>query len=65
MIAPETVKQATDVAAGVTALGTVVQVLPSIAGGFTVLWMAIRIGEWVFLKWNTETVRKWTKRNLD
>ncbi len=59
----ETVKQVTDVAAVGVGVGALVDLLPQLAAGLTVIWLAIRVGEWGFQKWNSETVKKWTKRD--
>ncbi len=49
-------KQVIDYAAAGVAVGAVIKVLPAIASVFTIVWLTIRI-------WETETVKKWTKRN--
>jgi hypothetical protein len=36
-------------------LGTIVQALPAIAAGLSIVWTVIRI-------WETETVKRWTGR---
>lgn len=36
-------------------LGTIANILPSIAAGMTIVWTAIRI-------WETDTVQRWTGR---
>lgn len=46
----EGAKHIADVAAGIVAVGTVAQILPSLAALFTILWLAIRI-------WESDTVR--------
>ena len=51
----ETTKTAMDAASVVTVLGTLVDMLPSIAAAFTIVWTGIRI-------WETDTVRSWTGR---
>jgi hypothetical protein len=48
----ETVKHAVDALSIVTVVGTLVDMLPSIAAVFTIMWTAIRIYE-------TDTVRVW------
>lgn len=48
----ETVKHAVDALSIVTVVGTLVNVLPSIAAIFTIVWTAIRIFE-------TRTVQGW------
>ncbi|MEA3389643.1 MAG: hypothetical protein U9R64_10295 [Pseudomonadota bacterium] len=54
-IAGAAFKYATDgVSLGVL-LGTLANVLPSIAAGMTIIWTAIRI-------WETDTVQRWTGR---
>ena len=39
------VKNIADAAAAATAVGTVMEVIPSIAGVFTIVWLGIRIWE--------------------
>jgi hypothetical protein len=51
----ESTKTAMDAASVVTVLGTLVEMLPSIAAAFTIVWTGIRI-------WETDTVRSWTGR---
>jgi hypothetical protein len=48
----ETVKHAVDALSIVTVVGTLVDMLPSIAAVFTIVWTAIRI-------WETDTVQGW------
>lgn len=48
----DTAKTVTDVAAVATTVGTLAQVLPSIAALFTIIWTGFRIYE-------TETVQGW------
>ena len=51
----ETSKHIVDALSVVTVLGTLVEMLPSIAAVFTIVWTGIRI-------WETDTVRGWTGR---
>lgn len=51
----ETVKHAVDALSIVTVVGTLVDMLPSIAAVFTIVWTAIRI-------WETDTVQSWFGR---
>ena len=51
----ETVKTVGDVLSITTVIGTLAQVLPSIAAGFTIVWTVIRIYE-------TKTVQNFLKR---
>ena len=51
----ETVKTVGDVLSITTVIGTLAQVLPSIAAGFTIIWTVIRIYE-------TKTVQNFLKR---
>jgi hypothetical protein len=44
------VKNIADAAAAATAVGTVMEVIPSIAGVFTIVWLGIRI-------WESDTVQ--------
>jgi hypothetical protein len=39
----------------VTVIGTLAEVLPSIAALFTIIWTGIRI-------WEMDTVKRWTRR---
>lgn len=48
----DTVKPAVDAISVVTVLGTLVDMLPSIAALFTIVWTGIRIYE-------TDTVQRW------
>jgi hypothetical protein len=52
----ETAKTVTDVVSVATVVGTLAQVLPSIAALFTIIWTGFRIYE-------TETVQAWVKKN--
>lgn len=52
----ETTKAVFDALSVVTVLGTIVDMLPSIAAIFTIVWTGIRI-------WETDTVRKLTRRD--
>lgn len=51
----ESAKHIVDALSVVTVLGTLVNMLPSIAALFTIVWTGIRI-------WETDTVRGWTGR---
>jgi hypothetical protein len=51
----ETIKHVVDALSIITVIGTLVDMLPSVAAGFTIVWTAIRI-------WETETVKRWTGR---
>ncbi|MEY4719531.1 MAG: hypothetical protein RL563_2149 [Pseudomonadota bacterium] len=51
----ETVKYAVDALSILTVVGTLINMLPSIAAAFTIVWTAIRI-------WETDTVRGWCGR---
>ena len=46
-----TVKDGMDAAAGVTALGALVEYLPALAAACSVLWFAIRAYEWARVAW--------------
>ena len=48
-------KQALDAASVVTAIGAFMDILPSVAALFTIIWTGLRI-------WESETVRGWTNR---
>ena len=54
----ETAKHVIDILSVVTVLGTLADMLPSIAALFTIVWTGIRI-------WETDTVRSWTGRKGD
>lgn len=51
----ETAKTVTDIVSVATVVGTLAQVLPSIAALFTIIWTGFRIYE-------TETVQGWVKK---
>lgn len=53
----ETAKSTVDALSVVTVLGTLIDMLPSIAAVFTIIWTGIRI-------WETDTVRGWTGRGV-
>lgn len=53
----EATKHVLDAVSVITVVGTLVEVLPSIAALFTIIWTAFRI-------WETDTVRGWTGRGL-
>tara|TARA_R110002126_G_scaffold219709_1_gene365107 strand:+ start:294 stop:479 length:186 start_codon:yes stop_codon:yes gene_type:complete len=48
-------KHVVDVLSIATVIGTLADMLPSIAAAFTIVWTGIRI-------WETDTVKKWTGR---
>jgi hypothetical protein len=52
----DSTKHAVDALSFITVLGTLVDMLPSIAAIFTIVWTCIRI-------WETDTVRTLTRRN--
>jgi len=52
----ESVKPLVDVLSIATVLGTLTDMLPSVAAIFTIIWTSLRI-------WETDTVRGWTGRN--
>lgn len=51
----ETAKSMVDMLSIVTVIGTLAEMLPSIAALFTIVWTAIRI-------WETQTVQDWVKK---
>jgi hypothetical protein len=51
----ESTKHAIDALSVFTVVGTLVELLPSIAAVFTIIWTGIRI-------WETDTVKKWFGR---
>jgi hypothetical protein len=53
----ETAKSTVDALSVATVLGTLMDMLPSIAAVFTIVWTGIRI-------WETDTVRSWTGRKV-
>jgi hypothetical protein len=54
----ETVKYAVDALSVITVIGTLVDMLPSIAAIFTIIWTGIRI-------WETDTVQRWWKKDAE
>jgi hypothetical protein len=54
----ETTKHVLDAASVVTAVGSLIQVLPSVAALFTIIWTGIRI-------WETDTVQSLFGRKKD
>lgn len=52
----ESVKPLVDVLSIATVVGTLADMLPSVAAIFTIIWTSLRI-------WETDTVRGWTGRN--
>lgn len=54
----ESAKHAVDALSVITVLGTLIEMLPSIAAVFTIVWTGIRI-------WETDTVRGWTGRGTN
>lgn len=54
----ETTKHVVDVLSVATVLGTLVEMLPSIAAVFTIVWTGIRI-------WETDTVQNLLSRKKD
>ena len=51
----EQFKQVLDAASVVTAIGAFMDILPSVAALFTIIWTGLRI-------WESDTVRGWTGR---
>lgn len=51
----EAAKHIVDLISIATVIGTLADMLPSIAAAFTIVWTGIRI-------WETDTVKKWTGR---
>jgi len=54
----ETAKYVIDALSFVTVVGTLVDMLPSIAAIFTIIWTGIRI-------WETDTVQRWVGKDAD
>jgi hypothetical protein len=52
----ESIKPLVDVLSIATVLGTLADMLPSVAAIFTIIWTSLRI-------WETDTVRGWTGRD--
>jgi hypothetical protein len=52
----ESIKPLVDVLSIATVVGTLADMLPSVAAIFTIIWTSLRI-------WETDTVRGWTGRN--
>jgi hypothetical protein len=51
----ETVKSVVDGLSIITVIGTLADMLPSVAAVFTIVWTSIRI-------WETTTVQNWVKK---
>jgi hypothetical protein len=51
----ETIKSVVDGLSIITVIGTLADMLPSVAAVFTIVWTSIRI-------WETTTVQNWVKR---
>lgn len=51
----EAAKHVVDALSIATVIGTLADMLPSIAAAFTIVWTGIRI-------WETDTVKRWTGR---
>jgi hypothetical protein len=51
----ETVKSVIDGLSIITVIGTLAEMLPSVAAVFTIVWTSIRI-------WETNTVQSWVKK---
>ena len=45
------VKNVIDIVSAGVAMGTMAQVLPTIAAVASLVWTGIRIGEWAYAKW--------------
>ena len=60
----ETIKHVADGVAAVTAIGTLMQLLPSVAALFTIVWTGMRITEMVAGKPFAELIRR-TKDAVD
>ena len=54
----ETIKHVADGVAAVTAIGTLMQLLPSVAALFTIVWTGMRITEMVAGKPFAEIIRR-------
>jgi hypothetical protein len=54
----ETAKHVIDALSVITVIGTLVEMLPSIAALFTIIWTGIRI-------WETDTVQRWVKKDAE
>ena len=59
----ETIKHVADGVAAVTAVGTLMQLLPSVAALFTIVWTGMRITEMIAGKPFAELIRR--KKNAD
>jgi len=51
----ETIKHVVDGLSIITVIGTLADMLPSVAAVFTIVWTSIRI-------WETKTVQNWVKK---
>lgn len=54
----ENVKHVADATAAVAAFGAMVQILPPLASLLTIIWMSLRIFDWVEARWNGEKLPK-------
>jgi hypothetical protein len=54
----ETIKHVVDALSVMTVIGTLVDMLPSIAALFTIIWTGIRI-------WETDTVQRWVNKDAE
>lgn len=45
------IKHGLDATAAATAFASFLGWLPSIAAGFSIIWLSIQIGEWAWKKW--------------
>ena len=54
----ETIKHVADGVAAVTAIGTLMQILPSVAALFTIVWTGMRITEMIAGKPFAEIIRR-------
>lgn len=54
----DNVKHIADATAAVAAFGAMVQILPPLASLLTIIWMSLRIYDWIEARWNGERLPK-------
>jgi len=54
----DNVKHVADATAALAAFGSLVQIIPPLASLLTVIWMSLRIYDWIEARWNGERLSK-------
>lgn len=54
----DNVKHVVDATAVIATLGALVQILPPLASLLTIIWMSLRIYDWIEARWNGERLPK-------